>query len=211
MCPWRPTPVGVPRRRTKASRAAIPLAEGQGCPGEQLLSSSLAAMPESLIRGPSWHQTGPSPSQTCVGVHVNVWPAGITGTVALTGNASEQAVTADITACKVFRRIKGIGVIKPASRAVDGIFKVFRDGKFHHLISRFVNDGSRSRAAHLTGGAITHGKLADIGQHNGIACCNSFADSVADRIKGCGSRFLVGTERLGDGSYEIGFGDWFAH
>src|SRR3546814_3635709 len=39
-------------------------------------------MPARRMRGPSAHQTGPSPSQTRVGVHKNVWPAGTTGTSA---------------------------------------------------------------------------------------------------------------------------------
>src|SRR3546814_5396611 len=43
---------------------------------------SRAAMPARRMRGPSAHQTGPSPSQTRVGVHKNVWPAGTTGTSA---------------------------------------------------------------------------------------------------------------------------------
>lgn len=56
-CPCRPTPVRVPNRSTSASRAAIRLAAGQGCPDRQLPSSSRAAIPASLNRGSSRHQT----------------------------------------------------------------------------------------------------------------------------------------------------------
>jgi len=77
------TPVGVPSNATKAARASSALACGHGCPGEQVPSISRAAMPASRSRGPSSHQIGPSPSQTWVGVHSNVWPLGMTGTSAL--------------------------------------------------------------------------------------------------------------------------------
>lgn len=36
-------------------------------------------MPASLIFGPSTHHTGPSPSQTAIGEHSNVAPAGTIG------------------------------------------------------------------------------------------------------------------------------------
>jgi hypothetical protein len=78
--PCCPTPVRSPTSLTSASRASVPLASGQGCPGLQVPSSSRAAMPDNLMRGPSAHQTGPSPSQTCVGVQLNVSPAGTTVT-----------------------------------------------------------------------------------------------------------------------------------
>jgi hypothetical protein len=68
------TPLGPPSSFTKWSLAAFPLALGQGWFGLQLPSISRAAMPESLILGPSAHQMGPSPSQTCVGVHVKDRP-----------------------------------------------------------------------------------------------------------------------------------------
>ena len=76
--PWRATPVGCPTRRTRASRASTGLALGQGCSGLQLPSISRVAIPDSRMRGPSAHQIGPSPSQTCVGVQVNVRPAAMT-------------------------------------------------------------------------------------------------------------------------------------
>ena len=69
ICPSRETPVGRPIRATKASRAATGSASGQGWPTLHDPSISLAAMPESRTCGPSAHQTGPSPSQTRMGVH----------------------------------------------------------------------------------------------------------------------------------------------
>ena len=75
ICPSLDRPFAVPTSSTSASRAAFALAFGQGWPGEQLPSISLAAMPESLTRGPSAHHIGPSPSQTRVGVHSNDCPA----------------------------------------------------------------------------------------------------------------------------------------
>jgi hypothetical protein len=74
--PCRPTPVREPSRFTRASLAASALASGQGWPGEQVPSISRAAIPDSRTRGPSSHQIGPSPSQTCVGLQVNTSPAG---------------------------------------------------------------------------------------------------------------------------------------
>ena len=76
MCPSRLYPVGLPTSIASASRATSGGDEGQGWPGRQLPSISLAAMPDSLIRGPSAHQIGPSPSHTLVGVQSKVWPAG---------------------------------------------------------------------------------------------------------------------------------------
>lgn len=90
MCPCCPTPVLAPIRAAKASRAAIPLAAGHGWPGLQVPSNSRAAMPASLKRGPSSHQTGPSPCHTCVGVQTNVWPDGITGTLAVATDVEEK-------------------------------------------------------------------------------------------------------------------------
>ncbi len=43
--------------------------------GLQLSSISRAAIPAKRLRSPSARQIGPSPSHTCVGVHVNVVPA----------------------------------------------------------------------------------------------------------------------------------------
>lgn len=76
--PCGPTPVFLPNRSARASRESFGSAVGQGWPGEQVPSSSRAAIPDNRIRGPSAHQTGPSPSQTCVGVQSKDWPAGIT-------------------------------------------------------------------------------------------------------------------------------------
>jgi len=73
-CPCLPSPMGVPNKATSASRDACGSAEGHGCPGEQDPSSSRAAIPASLRRGPSSHHTGPSPSQTAVGVHAKACP-----------------------------------------------------------------------------------------------------------------------------------------
>jgi hypothetical protein len=74
-CPVGAIPRAPPRRLTRPSRAATPDAPGQGWLGLQTPSISRAAMPARRIRGPSAHQMGPSPSQTCVGVHVNRTPA----------------------------------------------------------------------------------------------------------------------------------------
>lgn len=71
ICPWRPTPVRVPNRETSASLEAMGSLFGHGCPAEQLPSISRAAMPERRNLGPSAHHTGPSPSQTWVGVQSN--------------------------------------------------------------------------------------------------------------------------------------------
>jgi hypothetical protein len=68
-------PRGPPRISTSASRAAIALASGQGWFVRHVPSISRAAIPEIRRRGPSAHQTGPSPSQTRVGVQVKVCPA----------------------------------------------------------------------------------------------------------------------------------------
>jgi hypothetical protein len=62
--PFGPTPVRLPSKDTSASRDAFGSLSGHGCPGEHEPSSSLAAIPEILSRGPSAHQTGPSPSHT---------------------------------------------------------------------------------------------------------------------------------------------------
>ena len=74
-------PVGAPISFTRALRASAPLAVGHGWLGRQLSSISRAAMPARRIRGPSAHHTGPSPSQTRVGVQVNFSSAGTTDTV----------------------------------------------------------------------------------------------------------------------------------
>ena len=71
-------PRGPPSSRTSRSRASVPLGLGHGCPGLQLPSISRAATPAMRILGPSAHHTGPSPSQTAVGVHTNVFPWGTT-------------------------------------------------------------------------------------------------------------------------------------
>jgi len=73
-------PLAPPSSRTSASRAAMPLARGQGCPLRHEPSISRAAIPASRIRGPSRHQIGPSPSQTLTGVQMNDWPLGTTAT-----------------------------------------------------------------------------------------------------------------------------------
>lgn len=73
-------PLAPPSNRTSASRAAMPLARGQGCPRRHEPSISRAAIPPSRIRGPSRHQTGPSPSHTLMGVQVNICPAGTVAT-----------------------------------------------------------------------------------------------------------------------------------
>ena len=73
-------PLAPPSSRTSVSRAAMPLARGQGCPLRHEPSISRAAIPASRIRGPSLHQIGPSPSQTLTGVQMNDWPLGTTAT-----------------------------------------------------------------------------------------------------------------------------------
>jgi len=78
ICPCWLRPEGLPMSLTRASRASSALASGQGWLLRHAPSISRAAIPESLILGPSSHQTGPSPSQTRVGVQVNSWPAGMT-------------------------------------------------------------------------------------------------------------------------------------
>ena len=82
ICPCLLTPVRTPRKATNASRAFSALALGHGWPGEQVPSSSLAAIPAKRSRGPSSHQIGPSPSQTWEGVHLKVSPREMTGTSA---------------------------------------------------------------------------------------------------------------------------------
>ena len=62
-------------------------------------------MPASLILGPSAHQTGPSPSHTCVGVHVKVWPEGMTLA------SKKKAIIASVSAAHIrqsglFERIR---------------------------------------------------------------------------------------------------------
>lgn len=74
--PCSPVPVGLPMSETKALRASIAVADGQGCPGLQEPSISRAAIPERRMRGPSSHHTGPSPSQTAAGVQSNACPEG---------------------------------------------------------------------------------------------------------------------------------------
>ena len=74
-CPVEMPPRGPPIRRTSASRASIAEALGQGWLVRQVSSISRAAIPAMRTCGPSAHQTGPSPSQTWVGVQVNVCPA----------------------------------------------------------------------------------------------------------------------------------------
>lgn len=86
ICPCLLTPEGAPSNATKASLASSALALGHGCPGEQVPSISRAAMPDNLNLGPSWHQIGPSPSHTCVGVQAKVWPFGMIGTSASAGD-----------------------------------------------------------------------------------------------------------------------------
>ncbi|SEM93652.1 hypothetical protein SAMN05192583_1583 [Sphingomonas gellani] len=81
-CPSRERPVGRPTSRTSASRDAEAVAEGQGWFNRHEPSRSRAATPAMRRRGPSAHHTGPSPSQTRVGVQVNEVPAGRRGTAA---------------------------------------------------------------------------------------------------------------------------------
>lgn len=78
MCPSPSVPRAPPSKRTSRSRASLPPTDGQGCPGLQVSSISRAATPAMRTFGPSAHQIGPSPSQTAIGVHLNVWPAGTT-------------------------------------------------------------------------------------------------------------------------------------
>jgi hypothetical protein len=82
ICPCPLTPNATPNKFTRASLATRPLARGQGCPDAHVLSISRAAIPARRTLGPSAHQIGPSPSQTCVGVHSKVCPLGMTGTSA---------------------------------------------------------------------------------------------------------------------------------
>ena len=67
-------PIGSPTNNTNASRLVSALAGGQGWLSLQVPSISRAAMPANRMRGHSAHQTGPSPSQTRVGVQSNEWP-----------------------------------------------------------------------------------------------------------------------------------------
>lgn len=78
VCPSRALPVARPTSATSAFFASSAVARGHGWFGRQLPSLSRAAIPATRMRGPSSHQMGPSPSQTRVGVHANVPPAGIT-------------------------------------------------------------------------------------------------------------------------------------
>ena len=54
------------------------LGQGIAIPHGKVPSISRAAIPAMRKRGPSAHQTGPSPSQTWVGVQVKVCPAATT-------------------------------------------------------------------------------------------------------------------------------------
>lgn len=77
-CPVDEVPRAPPNTCTSASRAWIPELRGHGWLARQVPSISRAAMPAIRRRGPSAHQTGPSPSHTRVGVQVKVCPAAIT-------------------------------------------------------------------------------------------------------------------------------------
>ena len=79
------------RRFTRAIVACSADAAGQGWPERQVPSVSRAAIPWSRNRGPSAHQTGPSPSQTRVGVHVKSVPLGAVKTEAAIAIASNSA------------------------------------------------------------------------------------------------------------------------
>src|SRR3546814_1525227 len=100
--PSRLVPVGLPTISTKASRAACAGASGHGWFDRHVPSLSRAAMPARRMRGPSAHQTGPSPSQTRVGVHKNVWPAGTTGTSARSEEHTSELQSLMRTAYAVF-------------------------------------------------------------------------------------------------------------
>ena len=82
MWPSARSPCAPPSNRTSRLRASTPLTLGQGWLERQEPSSSRAATPAIQIFGPSEHQIGPSPSQTAVGVHLKVWPAGMMGVLA---------------------------------------------------------------------------------------------------------------------------------
>ena len=71
-------PRAPPNKSTSASRACRAVGGGQGWPARQVPSISRAAIPAMRRCGPSAHQTGPSPSQTAVGVQVKVSPAATT-------------------------------------------------------------------------------------------------------------------------------------
>lgn len=75
-------PVGLPIKRTNASRDALGPVLGHGWCWRQLPSVSLVAIPARRTRGPSAHQIGPSPSQTRMGVQLKVLPLGTTATAA---------------------------------------------------------------------------------------------------------------------------------
>lgn len=75
-CPSALTPVRTPTSATSASRALSAAADGHGWLSRHVPSISRAAMPDRRRRGPSAHQTGPSPSHTRVGVHLNTLPSG---------------------------------------------------------------------------------------------------------------------------------------
>lgn len=82
----------------------MPVASGQGCPALQVSSISRAAMPESLILGPSAHQIGPSPSQTAAGVHVKVSPVWTTGVALAAPSETAQPMMVAETAANTTGR-----------------------------------------------------------------------------------------------------------
>jgi hypothetical protein len=91
MWPSGRVPFRPPKIRTKRLRASTAETGGQGWLGRQVPSISRAATPAMRTFGPSAHQTGPSPSQTAVGVQANVLPAGTIWPFAGAGMAKVHA------------------------------------------------------------------------------------------------------------------------
>jgi hypothetical protein len=121
MCPALITPYGPPSKETKRSRASMALTEGQGWLGLHEPSISRAAIPAIRTFGPSAHQIGPSPSQTAVGVHLNVWPSGTILPAASAGLAKSNATS--VMAIFVRNFIEFSGLNFPTHQLPDAALK----------------------------------------------------------------------------------------
>jgi hypothetical protein len=103
--------------RTKRSLASAASTVGQGWFDRHEPSISRAATPATRTFGPSAHQTGPSPSQTAVGVHLNVSPAGTTCACASdAGGRKFEPITA--IASLVTKRMRSLVLIGLFVRAL---------------------------------------------------------------------------------------------
>jgi len=95
-CPSFDVPVRRPTRATNAAFACSAVAAGQGWLERQVPFVSRAATPASRIRGPSSHQTGPSPSHTRVGVQWKVVPAGTMAAASIRINGKGRSLRAEV-------------------------------------------------------------------------------------------------------------------